>query len=158
MPGKSKWCLRLDLARFIHTSCFKAGQRGGRFWWYKSLFKDNKVFIIILYTHLQLCRTRYKVFNQISKAHYPNMPAGPDETDNHAPGAATEHVMKNSSSKTDSNASTHPLHDDGESKKGDKVQFRHHEANPGPVVPKEINAPQEGTKEERRAKAEALNK
>lgn len=86
------------------------------------------------------------------------MPAGPDETDNHATGAATEHVMKNGSSKTDSNASTHPLHNNEDEKKGDKVQFRHHEANPGPALPKEINAQQEGTKEERRAKAEALNK
>lgn len=85
------------------------------------------------------------------------MPAGSDETDNYGKGSATEHVMKNSSSKTDSNASTHPLHDEGEPK-GEKVQFRHHEANPGPVIPKEINAQQEGTKEERRAKAEALNK
>jgi hypothetical protein len=84
------------------------------------------------------------------------MPAGPDETDKY--GSATEHVMKNSSSKTESNASDHPLHGDGEAKKGDKVQFRHQEANPGPVVPKEINAQQQGTKEERRAKAEALNK
>lgn len=85
------------------------------------------------------------------------MPAGPDETDNLPTGSGTEHVMKNSSSNTDSNASTHPLHDGGEPK-GDKVQFRHHDANPGPVLPKEISAQQEGTKEERRAKAEALNK
>jgi hypothetical protein len=85
------------------------------------------------------------------------MPAGSDETDNHAAGSITEHVGKNASSKTDSNASTHPIHDDGEPK-GDKVQFRHHEANPGPVLPKEINAQQEGTKEERRAKAQELNK
>jgi len=83
------------------------------------------------------------------------MPAGPDEHDNH--GSGMEHVMKNASSNTESNASTHPLHDQGEPK-GGKVQFRHHEANPGPVLPKEINAEQEGTKEERRAKAEALNK
>ena len=85
------------------------------------------------------------------------MPAGPDETYDHATGAGTEHVAKDGSSKTESNASTHPLHDQGEPK-GDKVEIRHHEANPGPVLPKEINAQQEGTKEERRAKAEAMNK
>jgi hypothetical protein len=85
------------------------------------------------------------------------MPAGPDETDNHASGAATEHVMKNSSSKTDNNASTHPIHDQGEPK-GDKVEFRHHEAHPGPAIPKDFSAQEEGTKEERKAKAEALNK
>jgi len=85
------------------------------------------------------------------------MPAGPDETDNHAPGAVTEHVMKNSSSKTDSNASTHPLHDQGEPK-GDKVEFRHHQANPGPAVPENFSAQQEGTKQEREARAKELNK
>jgi hypothetical protein len=85
------------------------------------------------------------------------MPAGPEETDNHPIGAGTEHVAKTASSKTESNASTHPLHDQGEPK-GEKVEIRHHEANPGPVIPEEINAQQEGTKEERRAKAEALNK
>ena len=85
------------------------------------------------------------------------MPAGPEETDNHSPGAPTEYVGKNSSSKTESNASSHPLHDQGKTK-GDKVEIRHHEANPGPVLPNEINTQQEGTKEERRAKAEAMNK
>jgi len=85
------------------------------------------------------------------------MPAGTDETNNHATGSATEQVMKNASSKTESHASSHPLHDDGEPK-GDKVQFRHHEANPGPVISENINVQQEGTKEERRAKAEAMNK
>ncbi|RAL59170.1 hypothetical protein DID88_006726 [Monilinia fructigena] len=57
------------------------------------------------------------------------MPAGSDETDHHAAGEITEHVMKNSSSKTDNKASDHPLHNQGEVK-GEKVQFRHHEANP----------------------------
>ena len=83
------------------------------------------------------------------------MPAGPDETDNHAPGAATEHTAKHASSKTESNASTHPLHDQGEPK-GDKVEFIH--AHPGPAVPKEFNVQQEGTKEERAAKTQELNK
>ncbi|TVY48240.1 hypothetical protein LCER1_G008286 [Lachnellula cervina] len=85
------------------------------------------------------------------------MPAGPDETHNHAAGEATEHVMANSSSKTDNNASTHPLHKK-EAPKGDKVQFRDHQAHPGPAVPKDFNAQEEGTKEERKAKADALNK
>ncbi|KAL2157018.1 hypothetical protein VTH06DRAFT_8320 [Thermothelomyces fergusii] len=33
-----------------------------------------------------------------------------------------------------------------------------HSANPGPVIPTEFNVPEEGTKEERRAKAEEINK
>ncbi|RDL36523.1 Uncharacterized protein BP5553_05875 [Venustampulla echinocandica] len=85
------------------------------------------------------------------------MPAGPDETFNHAPGAATEHVMNDASSKTDSNASDHPIHGKGEPK-GDKIDIRHHQANPGPAIPQDFSAQQEGTKEERRARAEALNK
>lgn len=85
------------------------------------------------------------------------MPAGPDETHDHEVGAGVEHVMKDGSSKTDNNASTHPLHDQGEPK-GDKVEFRHHEAHPGPAVPKDFNAQQEGTKEERQARAQELNK
>lgn len=84
------------------------------------------------------------------------MPAGPDENDNHRSGSITEHVSKNATSKTESNASTHPMHDT-EPKKGDKVQFIHHEANPGPVQSDDLPG-HEGTKEERRAKAEALNK
>ncbi|KAK0749471.1 hypothetical protein B0T18DRAFT_344130 [Schizothecium vesticola] len=36
--------------------------------------------------------------------------------------------------------------------------FEHHKANPGPVIPKELNAPEEGTKEERLAKTADLNK
>lgn len=85
------------------------------------------------------------------------MPAGPEETYNHAAGAATEHVAKNASSKTDSNASDHPLHGKGETK-GEKVDIRHHQANPGPAIPQDFNAQEEGTKAERKAKAEALNK
>lgn len=54
------------------------------------------------------------------------MPTGPEETDNHPTGAVTEHVMKNSSSKTDNNASTHPLHDQGPPK-GEKVEVRDNE-------------------------------
>jgi len=85
------------------------------------------------------------------------MPAGPDETDNHQAGSITEHVAQNASSKTESTASDHPIHGN-DKPAGDKVEFRHHEANPGPVIPKEFNIQQEGTKEERRAKAEAMNK
>ncbi|KAM0308348.1 hypothetical protein ACHAO8_010081 [Botrytis cinerea] len=83
------------------------------------------------------------------------MPAGPDETHHHKAGEATEHVMKNSSSKTDNNASDHPLHNQGEVK-GEKAQFRHHEANPGPVVPQSMPE-QEGSKADREAKTASLN-
>merc|ERR1711974_381725 len=72
---------------------------------------------------------KFKLLSPIST----KMPAGPDETDNHAPGAATEHTAKHASSKTETNASTHPLHDQGEPK-GDKVEFIH--AQPGPAVPR----------------------
>lgn len=85
------------------------------------------------------------------------MPAGPEERDNIPKGTATEQVAKGGSSKTESTASSHPIHNSGESK-GDKVEFLHHKANPGPVLPAEINAQQEGTKEERMAKAKELNK
>lgn len=84
------------------------------------------------------------------------MPAGPDETDNHPKGSITEHIAKNPSDKTDSTASDHPLHADDEPK-GDKVEFRHHQANPGPAIPKNFSAQEEGTKEERQAKAQAMN-
>lgn len=83
------------------------------------------------------------------------MPAGPDETDNHQTGALHEQVMKNPSSKTDSNASDHHHHADAETGlggKGDKVQFRQ-----GPAQPDKIDAGEEGTKEERREKAQAMN-
>ena len=85
------------------------------------------------------------------------MPAGPDENDNHPTGAATEDVGKNASSKTESTASDHPLHNKGEPK-GEKVEIRHHQAHPGPAIPDNFSAQQEGTKEERKAKAEAMNK
>ncbi|KAK1758559.1 hypothetical protein QBC47DRAFT_399456 [Echria macrotheca] len=39
-----------------------------------------------------------------------------------------------------------------------KTKFAPHTANPGPVIPQEFNVKEEGTKEERRAKAEELNK
>ncbi|KAH8601202.1 hypothetical protein B0O99DRAFT_501918 [Bisporella sp. PMI_857] len=68
----------------------------------------------------------------------------------------TEQVGKDPSSKTESNASSHPIHDQGEPR-GDKVEFRHFQANPGPAIT-QVDVPQEGTKEERRAKAQELNK
>ncbi|RKU39789.1 hypothetical protein DL546_000217 [Coniochaeta pulveracea] len=43
-------------------------------------------------------------------------------------------------------------------KDGFKATFEDHKANPGPAIPKEFNVQQEGTKEERRAKAAELNK
>ncbi|KAG9242320.1 hypothetical protein BJ878DRAFT_426173 [Calycina marina] len=79
-------------------------------------------------------------------------PTNPDTT-NH-----TESVAANSSSKTESNASSHPLHQgDKDEKKGEEVEFRHHTANPGPQIT-QVDVPQEGTKEERRMKAQELNK
>ena len=63
--------------------------------------------------------------------------------------------MKNPSSKTEG-GSDHPLHDSGPPK-GDKVDIRATEANPGPVIPDQFTTQQEGTKEERRAEAQVLN-
>ncbi|CAK7223663.1 hypothetical protein SCUCBS95973_005256 [Sporothrix curviconia] len=39
-----------------------------------------------------------------------------------------------------------------------KDKFSAHQANPGPAMMNNVNVPQEGTKEERRAKAAELNK
>lgn len=39
-----------------------------------------------------------------------------------------------------------------------KAAFQAHSANPGPAIPKEFHVQEEGTKEERRAKAQELNK
>jgi hypothetical protein len=39
-----------------------------------------------------------------------------------------------------------------------KAKFEHHTATPGPVIPQDFNVKEEGTKEERLAKTEALNK
>lgn len=88
------------------------------------------------------------------------MPAGPEES------GLTDHVAEHASSKTETNASDHPIHGKDEETPGDKVQFRYteetaakaHQAAPGPAVPENFSAQQEGTKEERKAKAEALNK
>jgi hypothetical protein len=48
-----------------------------------------------------------------------------------------------------------PLHKVADSM---KTAFQAHSANPGPVAPKEFKVQEEGTKEERRAKADELNK
>ncbi|RFU33568.1 hypothetical protein B7463_g2809, partial [Scytalidium lignicola] len=42
--------------------------------------------------------------------------------------------------------------------KGGNIGVRAHEGNLGPAIPDNMNIQQEGTKEERRAKAQALNK
>lgn len=39
-----------------------------------------------------------------------------------------------------------------------KAAFQAHSANPGPAIPKEFNVQEEGTKEERKAKAQEMNK
>lgn len=39
-----------------------------------------------------------------------------------------------------------------------KSAMQAHSANPGPAIPKDFNVQQEGTKEERKAKAQELNK
>jgi hypothetical protein len=38
-----------------------------------------------------------------------------------------------------------------------KAKFEHHTATPGPVIPQDFDIQEEGTKEQRAAKAEALN-
>ncbi|KAK0655968.1 hypothetical protein B0T16DRAFT_451588 [Cercophora newfieldiana] len=38
-----------------------------------------------------------------------------------------------------------------------KAKFEHHTATPGPAIPQDFNVQEEGTKEERHAKAETLN-
>jgi hypothetical protein len=85
------------------------------------------------------------------------MPGGPDETHAHESTSMTEQVASNPSSKTDSTASDHPRHNDN-GPKGDKVDIRHHQANPGPVIAQDMHVAQEGTKEERRKKTEEMNK
>ncbi|KAL2183387.1 hypothetical protein L209DRAFT_758969 [Thermothelomyces heterothallicus CBS 203.75] len=53
-------------------------------------------------------------------------------------------------------AENNPLHN--KATDGIKKAFQAHSANPGPAIPKEFNVPEEGTKEERRAKAKEMNK
>lgn len=91
---------------------------------------------------------------------------GSEENDHSKPGEITEKLAKDPSSKTPSTASSHPAHQntattaEDQSKVGDKVQFRDHQAAPGPAImdPKEINVQMEGTREERDKKAAELNK
>jgi len=64
--------------------------------------------------------------------------------------------MKDGSSKTDSNASTHPLHQQ-EPPKGDKVEIRYHESKGPALPPKDADLKEEGTRAEREARAKALN-
>lgn len=61
------------------------------------------------------------------------MPVGPNEKDKVAP--------------------TQPSKSNAE-----QVQIEHHKANPGPAIPKDFSAQQEGTKEERQKRAQELNK
>jgi len=56
--------------------------------------------------------------------------------------------MKDGSSKTETNPGG----------KGDQVEIRHHQAHPGPAIPKDFNIKEEGTKAEREAKTKELNK
>lgn len=86
------------------------------------------------------------------------MPAGSDETLQHEAGELHQHVADNASSKTESNASDHPLHKKPEPK-GEQVQFIHDKATPGLANQDALkDVPEEGTKEERQAKTAALNK
>ncbi|OAA62496.1 hypothetical protein SPI_04036 [Niveomyces insectorum RCEF 264] len=39
-----------------------------------------------------------------------------------------------------------------------REKFSAHRANPGPAIAKDVKVPEEGTKEERRARAQELNK
>jgi hypothetical protein len=70
----------------------------------------------------------------------------------------SEHVANTASSKTESNASTHPLHQQ-EPPKGDKVEFIYSSGTPGPAESDKLaGIQQEGTKEEREARTKELNK
>ena len=79
------------------------------------------------------------------------MAAGPEND------KITDKVAKDPSSKTESTASDHPTHTKDDEKHGDKVEFRHHTANPGPAI-KNIDVPQEDTREDRAKRAEELNR
>ena len=80
------------------------------------------------------------------------MPVHPAEET--AGGSITDQVAKESS---DSNASTHPLHDtDTGATSGGNVSADAHRANPGPV--KADNLPTPASKEELKKRAEELNK
>lgn len=86
------------------------------------------------------------------------MPVGlSEETDKNQAGSITDKVAKEHGSKTESTASSHPAHNESE-KKGDPVEFKYHQATPGPAIPKDFQAQQEGTKEDRMKRAAELNK
>jgi hypothetical protein len=81
-----------------------------------------------------------------------NMPVHPAEET--AGGNITDKVAKESS---DSNASTHPLHDEeNNATSGGSVSANAHKANPGPVHAD--NLPTPASKEELKKRAEELNK
>ena len=66
----------------------------------------------------------------------------------------TDQVAKESS---DSNASTHPLHDvDNKASSGGASTFEHHKANPGPVIADNLGEP--ASKEELKKRSDELNK
>ncbi|KAF3048113.1 hypothetical protein E8E12_010459 [Didymella heteroderae] len=69
-------------------------------------------------------------------------------------GSITDQVAKDSK---DSNASTHPLHDEeNQATSGGSVAANAHKANPGPVHAD--NLPEPASKEELKKRAEELNK
>ncbi|KAF9879408.1 hypothetical protein CkaCkLH20_02951 [Colletotrichum karsti] len=63
-------------------------------------------------------------------------------------------ITKGDNSDKEKEFSTQPIEQKGPA----DPKFAAHQAHPGPAVPKDFNAQEEGTKEERRAKAEELNK
>ncbi|WYZ39272.1 hypothetical protein EsH8_III_001186 [Colletotrichum jinshuiense] len=63
-------------------------------------------------------------------------------------------ITKGDNSDKEKQFSTQPIKESGNF----DPKFAAHQAHPGPAIPKDFNAQEEGTKEERRAKAEALNK
>jgi hypothetical protein len=66
----------------------------------------------------------------------------------------TDQVAKESS---DSNASSHPLHDtDNKTTSGGAATFEHHKANPGPVIADNLGEP--ASKEELKKRSDELNK
>ncbi|KAK3938404.1 hypothetical protein QBC46DRAFT_355870 [Diplogelasinospora grovesii] len=63
------------------------------------------------------------------------------------------------SSKSNQQEKKRPAHEGVQNMaEGVKAKFEHHKAMPGPAIPQNFSAQEEGTKEERRAKAQELNK
>ncbi|KAM0722472.1 hypothetical protein Q7P37_001913 [Cladosporium fusiforme] len=80
------------------------------------------------------------------------MPVLPKEEE--ATGNITDQVAKESS---DSNASSHPLHQtDNKTTSGGTATFEHHQANPGPVIADNLGEP--ASKEDLKKRSEELNK